>query len=161
MRKRPRRSALFGATTAYRCGGSAGSLGDVSLRLAPASRFTVAVQQGPHGTISARQSISGIASAALMPGNRACPWRKRHGATIARMLDDLEALRGKLTELSARVRMLREENQQLRTQVSSAQVELDALRGRVSGAVQRVDELLSRLPAASAEQAADRAGPAS
>jgi predicted nuclease with TOPRIM domain len=75
------------------------------------------------------------------------PARSKCGDTIARMLDDLEALRGKLTELNARVRMLREENQHLRAQVSDAQVELDALRGRVSGAVQRVDELLARLPA--------------
>lgn len=75
------------------------------------------------------------------------------GDTIARMLEDLEALRGKLTELNARVRMLREENQLLRVQVSDAQVELDALRSRVSGAVQRVDELLARLPEADAQPA--------
>jgi chromosome segregation ATPase len=62
------------------------------------------------------------------------------------MLEDLEALRGKLVELNARVRNLREENLQLRSQLGSAQVELDALRNRVSGAVQRVDELLARLP---------------
>jgi hypothetical protein len=161
MRKRPRRSALFGATTAYRCGGSAGSLGDSFIRLAPASRFTVAVQQGPHGTTSAGQSISGLAGGALTQCNRALPMRQDAGATIARMLEDLEALRGKLTELNARVRNLREENQQLRTQLGSARIELDALRGRVSGAVQRVDELLSRLPAekpAAAE--AERTGPA-
>jgi len=113
----------------------------------------VAAQQGPHGTISARQSISGVALIALTHGNRAHPARARRGDTIARMLDDLEALRGKLTELHARVRMLREENQQLRAQMNGAQVELDALRGRVSGAVRRVDDLLARLPAG--EAAAD------
>lgn len=81
------------------------------------------------------------------------PARAMCGDTIARMLEDLEALRGKLTELNARVRMLREENQLLRVQVSDAQVELDALRSRVSGAVQRVDELLARLPEADAQPA--------
>jgi uncharacterized coiled-coil DUF342 family protein len=83
----------------------------------------------------------------LTHGKRAHPTRARRGDTIARMLDDLEALRVKLTELHARVRMLREENQQLRAQMNGAQVELDALRGRVSGAVRRVDDLLARLPA--------------
>lgn len=107
----------------------------------------MAVQQGPHGTIGAWQSISAVAPLALTHGNRFRPERRGCGDTIARMLEDLEALRGKLTELNARVRMLREENQQLRAQVASAQVELDTLRGRVSGAVQRVDELLARLPA--------------
>jgi uncharacterized coiled-coil DUF342 family protein len=113
----------------------------------------VAAQQGPHGTISAKQSISGVAQVALMHGNRKRPAHARRGDTIARMLDDLEALRAKLTELHARVRMLREENQQLRAQMNGAQVELDALRGRVSGAVRRVDDLLARLPAG--EAAAD------
>jgi hypothetical protein len=150
MRKRSRPSASCDATTAYRCGGSAGSLGDSSRRFAPASRFTVAAQQGPHGTISVGQSISGAALSALMRGKRAGPSHQGRGDTIARMLEDLEALRGKLTELHARVRMLREENQQLRAQVSSAQVELDVLRGRVSGAVRRVDELLARLPSTDA-----------
>ena len=80
------------------------------------------------------------------------------------MLEDLEALRGKLTELSARVRNMREENQQLRAQLGAAQVELDSLRNRVSGAVQRVDELLARLPAGETaasepESNAERAGP--
>lgn len=110
----------------------------------------MAAQQGLHGTISACQSISGVAQIALTHGNRACPARAGRGDTIARMLEDLEALRGKLTELHARVRMLREENQQLRAQMNSAQVELDALRGRVSGAVRRVDDLLARLPAGDA-----------
>lgn len=126
----------------------------LSSRHAPASRFTVAAQQGPHGTISGRQSISGVAPAALMHGKqRRSGARAICGDTITRMLEDLEALRGKLTELNARVRMLREENQQLRVQVSDAQVELDALRSRVSGAVQRVDELLARLPEADAQPA--------
>ena len=124
----------------------------------------MAIQQGPHGTISAGQSISGHPRAALTCAKRAAPARAGPGATIARMLEDLEALRGKLTELSARVRNMREENQQLRAQLGAAQVELDALRSRVSGAVQRVDELLARLPAGETaatepESNAERAGP--
>lgn len=117
----------------------------------------MAVQQGPHGTIDARQSSS------TQPGlgPRAAAARARAlqtlGATIARMLEDLEALRAKLTELHARVRMLREENMRLRAQAGAAQIELDALRRRCAGAVQRVDELLARLPEAQAEE---RASPA-
>jgi chromosome segregation ATPase len=83
--------------------------------------------------------------------------RRQAGATIARMLDDLEALRSKLTELNARVRNLREENQQLRSQLSSAQTELESARGRVSVAVSRVDELLARLPAVEPAAAAGSA----
>lgn len=63
------------------------------------------------------------------------------------MLDDLESLRAKLVELNARVRQLREENQQLRASAASAQSELDTLRTRVGGAMARVDALLARLPA--------------
>ncbi len=63
------------------------------------------------------------------------------------MLDDLEALAGKLTELSARVRHLRAENQQLRSQLATAGNELEAMRQRVAHAMARIDALLSQLPA--------------
>jgi uncharacterized coiled-coil DUF342 family protein len=62
------------------------------------------------------------------------------------MLEELDSLAGKLTELNARVRLLREENLQLRAQVTQANGELDALRGKVAGAMQRIDALLERLP---------------
>ncbi len=63
-----------------------------------------------------------------------------------RMLEDLEALTAKMTELSGRMRALREENLRLRTQLATANVELDTLRGRVAGAMERIDALLARLP---------------
>jgi uncharacterized coiled-coil DUF342 family protein len=78
---------------------------------------------------------------------------------MARMIDDLDSLRAKLVELNARVRQLREENQQLRAGAASAQAELDALRARVGGAVQRVDALLARLPADAAPSASIEAAP--
>jgi uncharacterized coiled-coil DUF342 family protein len=62
------------------------------------------------------------------------------------MLEELDALAGKLTELNARVRQLREENLQLRAQVTQANAELDALRSKVAGAMERIDALLERLP---------------
>jgi chromosome segregation ATPase len=62
------------------------------------------------------------------------------------MLEDLDALGAKMTELAGRMRALREENQALRTQLATANVELDALRGRVAGAMERIDALLARLP---------------
>lgn len=63
------------------------------------------------------------------------------------MLDDLDALAEKMTLLASQVRLLRDENQHLRTQVASANVELDTLRSRVAGAMQRIDSLLERMPA--------------
>lgn len=63
------------------------------------------------------------------------------------MLEELDALTEKMTLLAAHVRVLRDENQRLRTQVASANVELDALRARIAGAMQRIDTLLERLPA--------------
>jgi len=66
------------------------------------------------------------------------------------MLEDLDALTGKLTELSARVRLLRAENVQLRSQVAASHVELAALRERVGMATQRLDALLAALPASPA-----------
>jgi chromosome segregation ATPase len=64
------------------------------------------------------------------------------------MLEELDALGAKLTELTARVRSLREENLLLRTQLASAQADGEALRGKVAGAMQRIDALLERLPEA-------------
>jgi len=69
------------------------------------------------------------------------------------MLDELDALTEKLTLLAAQVRLLRDENQRLRTQVAGTNVELDALRTRVAGAMQRIDDLLERLPAEQPEAA--------
>ena len=61
-------------------------------------------------------------------------------------VEELDALGAKLRELNARIRLLREENVQLRAQLSSANSELDAMRNRVAGAMQRIDVLLERLP---------------
>ncbi|HEU0199391.1 MAG TPA: hypothetical protein VFR86_03060 [Burkholderiaceae bacterium] len=66
------------------------------------------------------------------------------------MLEELDALTAKLTELSGHVRLLREENQQLRAQLASAHVQLDELRARVEVATQRLDALIEKLPADSA-----------
>jgi len=63
------------------------------------------------------------------------------------MLEDLDALTAKMTELAGRVRSLREENQRLRTQLAGATVELDSLRARVTSATERIDALIARLPA--------------
>jgi outer membrane murein-binding lipoprotein Lpp len=62
------------------------------------------------------------------------------------MLDELETLAAKLTELSGRVRQLREENQMLRTQVAAAQSDLHRMNARVAQATERIDALLERLP---------------
>ena len=69
------------------------------------------------------------------------------------MLEDLDALTAKMTELCGRVRSLREENLRLRTQIATANVELDAMRGRVATAMGRIDGLLSRLPPAAEDEA--------
>jgi predicted nuclease with TOPRIM domain len=61
------------------------------------------------------------------------------------MLEELETLTGKLTELSARVRMLRAENLQLRAHLGASQAETAALRDRVGAATQRIDALLAQL----------------
>jgi outer membrane murein-binding lipoprotein Lpp len=61
------------------------------------------------------------------------------------MLDELDALAGKLTELSARVRMLRAENLQLRSQLAAANAETLALRERAAAATNRLDALLTSL----------------
>jgi chromosome segregation ATPase len=63
------------------------------------------------------------------------------------MLEDLDGLAEKMTLIASQLRALRDENQQLRTQVANANVELDALRARIAGAMQRIDNLLERLPA--------------
>jgi uncharacterized protein (TIGR02449 family) len=62
------------------------------------------------------------------------------------MLDDLDALSGKLAELASRVRQLRAENQDLRAQLAAASGELDQMRDRVSQAMSRIDSLLGQLP---------------
>jgi uncharacterized protein (TIGR02449 family) len=62
------------------------------------------------------------------------------------MLEELDALTAKLTELAERVRVLREENQRLRVQATSAASELSTLRERVTAATSRIDALLARLP---------------
>jgi hypothetical protein len=62
------------------------------------------------------------------------------------MLEDLDALATKLTELGGRVRLLRDENQQLRTDLAAAQGRLDNMQARVDQAMQRIDTLLERLP---------------
>ncbi len=64
------------------------------------------------------------------------------------MLEELESLAAKLTELAGRVRLLQDENQQLRAQVASNKAELEALHQRVNTAGARIDALLERLPAA-------------
>ena len=71
------------------------------------------------------------------------------------MLEDLDALAAKMTELSGRMRALREENQSLRTQLATANVDLDALRARVAGAMARIDALLARLPVAESAAPSD------
>jgi predicted nucleic acid-binding Zn-ribbon protein len=73
--------------------------------------------------------------------------RAEPGATIAGMLEELDALTAKLTELSGHVRLLRDENQQLRTQLTTAHTQLDELRARVEIATQRLDALIDKLPA--------------
>ena len=62
------------------------------------------------------------------------------------MLEELDALAAKLTELSGRVRALREENQHLRAQVAAAQAELENMNARVDQASERIDALLAHLP---------------
>ena len=63
------------------------------------------------------------------------------------MLEEFEALAAKLTELSGRVRSLREENQRLRLQLTAAQTELERVNARVDEATERIDALLDHLPA--------------
>ena len=63
------------------------------------------------------------------------------------MLEDLDTLARKVTELAAMAQSLRTENQQLRAQLAAASAELDTLRGRVEQATQRLDAMLERLPA--------------
>jgi predicted nucleic acid-binding Zn-ribbon protein len=63
------------------------------------------------------------------------------------MQEELDALTTKLTELAGRVRALREENLQLRTQSQAASAELEQMRTRVASAMRRIDALIERLPA--------------
>ncbi|MGB2816730.1 MAG: DUF904 domain-containing protein [Burkholderiaceae bacterium] len=62
------------------------------------------------------------------------------------MLDDLDTLGHKVTELARMAQSLRTENQQLRAQLAAASSELETLRGRVEQATQRLDAMLARLP---------------
>lgn len=68
------------------------------------------------------------------------------GATMARMLEELDALDAKMRELSAHVRQLREENQSLRRQLAESQAELATLNERVTAATRRLDTLIDELP---------------
>jgi uncharacterized protein (TIGR02449 family) len=63
------------------------------------------------------------------------------------MLEDLDTLARKVTELAQMAQGLRTENQQLRAQLVAASAELDTLRGRVEQATERLDAMLERLPA--------------
>jgi septal ring factor EnvC (AmiA/AmiB activator) len=67
-------------------------------------------------------------------------------ATMVRMLEELDALDGKMRELAAHVRQLREENQQLRRQLADSQSELATLNDRVAAATRRLDTLIEELP---------------
>ena len=67
-----------------------------------------------------------------------------------RMLDDLDTLARKVTELAQMAQSLRTENQQLRAQLAAAAAEVETLRGRVEQATQRLDAMLERLPAPAA-----------
>jgi septal ring factor EnvC (AmiA/AmiB activator) len=66
------------------------------------------------------------------------------------MLEQLDALTGKLTELSARVKMLRSENVELRAQLAASVAELASVRQRTTAATQRLDALIADLPPADA-----------
>lgn len=101
----------------------------------PVSRFTVDREDPRHQ--KAARSVARSESA------RAAVYHRP-------MLEELDALTAKLTELSGHVRLLREENQQLRAQLASAHVQLDELRARVEVATQRLDALIEKLPADSA-----------
>jgi chromosome segregation ATPase len=68
------------------------------------------------------------------------------------MLEEIESLSAKLAELAGRVHLLRDENQQLRTQLASANAQLGELRGRVEAATRRLDALIDRLPAEAAPE---------
>lgn len=62
------------------------------------------------------------------------------------MLEPLDALTNRITELVALVRHLREENHQLRTRIANIEAEASALRGRMDVASQRMEILLQQLP---------------
>jgi len=62
------------------------------------------------------------------------------------MLDDLDLLATRLTELTRLLQALRTENQQLRSQLAQAGGQLEAMRTRVDEAGRRLDLLMERLP---------------
>lgn len=68
---------------------------------------------------------------------------------MPRMLEDLESLSGKLTELAARVRLLQEENLRLRAQAVADRSRIEELHRRVDTAGARIDALIERLPSIS------------
>jgi hypothetical protein len=109
----------------------------------PVSRFT-----GGHapGTINAGQSIAGMAAVDRAVRVMAC----RSRCYDSRMLDDLDQLAGKITELARLVHSLRSENQQLRAQLAAVSAEHESMRGRVEEASRRLDRLMERLPAPAA-----------
>ena len=72
--------------------------------------------------------------------------RQPASATMVRMLEELDALDGKMRELASHVRQLREENQQLRRQLAASQSELATLNDRVAAATRRLDTLIEELP---------------
>ena len=65
---------------------------------------------------------------------------------MIRMLQELDALDGKMRELALHVRQLREENQHLRRQLAASQSELAILNERVATATRRLDSLIEELP---------------
>jgi hypothetical protein len=116
----------------------AAQVGD-AIRIAPVSRFTgVAARLHSLPAPNARGSVSTERRAGGGTGGR-CYHRF--------MLDELQTLGGKLTELAGLVRALREENHSLRQQLATAKAELAETRGRVDSATRRIDALVERLAA--------------
>jgi cell division protein ZapB len=62
------------------------------------------------------------------------------------MLEDLDTLALKVSELAQLAQALRTENQQLRAQLAAASTELETLRNRVDQATERLEAVLDRLP---------------
>lgn len=103
----------------------------------PVSRFTAG---------QARSSESPDAGSATAAPKARAVYQGGHGATMVRMVEELDALDAKMRELAAHVRQLREENQSLRRQLAASQAELAALNERVTAATRRLDTLIEELP---------------